>query len=208
MNTPSDALIAATKHQLRESMRRSKSTRTPAQAAQSQRWLDEILAQLLRHLKPRVVFAYLAKADEAGTRTVIDRLLAADVTLVVPSLVDRTRMVATRFPGWDALRPGALGILTPPSKEACTDSVDLVLVPGLAFSPRGGRLGYGAGYYDRWLAGHPAATRVGLGFEFQLSEQVPLAPHDEPLDYVVTERRLIACGPRNSIRLKDSSLTN
>jgi len=172
--------------------------RAPAGTERSQRSLEEILAQLLAHLRPRVVFAYLSKAGEVGTRTVIEHLLAEGITLVVPSLVDRTRMVATRFPGWQALRPGALGILTPPSKEACTETVDLVLVPGLAFSTRGARLGYGAGYYDRWLAAHPAATRVGLAFEYQLSEQVPVAAHDEPLDYLVTERRLIACAPRNS----------
>lgn len=198
MNTPSESPIAAAKRKLRESIKLAKSARTPAESARSQRWLDEILAQLLGQLKPRVVFAYLSKADEVGTRTVIDQLLERQVTVVVPSLVDRTLMVATRFPGWDALRPGALGILTPPSKEACAAVVDLVLVPGLAFSARGARLGYGAGYYDRWLAAHPAATRIGLGFEYQISEQVPLAAHDERLDYLVTDRRLIACASRSS----------
>jgi len=205
MNTQSDAPVASAKHQLRESMKLSKPTRAPAWIERSQRSLDEILAQFLMHLKPRVVFSYLSKAGEVGTRTVIEHLLAQDVTLMVPSLLDRTQMVATRFPGWQALRPGALGILTPPSKEACTETVDLVLVPGLAFSTRGARLGYGAGYYDRWLAAHPAATRVGLAFEYQLSEHVPIAAHDEPLDYLVTERRLIACVRRNSGAPQESS---
>jgi len=199
MTTLSETQVAAAKHELRRQIKLSKSMRTAAQTAQSQRWLEEILALLLRQLKPRVVFAYLSKADEAGTRTVMDQLLASGTVVLVPSLVDRTTMVATRFPGWEVLRPGALGILTPPSKEACADQVDLVLVPGLAFSTRGARLGYGAGYYDRWLAAHPAAIRAGLCFEYQISERVPSALHDEPLDYLVTERRLIACDARISV---------
>jgi len=197
MTIATDTPVAVAKRQLRESMKHARSLQTAARSEPAQHWLDEILAQFLAHLRPRVVFAYLSKGDEAGTRAVIELLLAKGVTVLVPSLVDRTRMVATRFPGWEALRPGALGILTPPSKDACAEAVDLVLVPGLAFSTRGARLGYGAGYYDRWLTAHPTATRVGLGFEYQLSEQVPVAAHDELLDYLATERRLIACASRS-----------
>ena len=144
MKSPSDTQVAAAKQELRKQIKLRKSTRTVAETVRSQRWLDEILALLVQQLKPRVVFAYLSKADEAGTRTVINQLLASGIDVLVPSLVDRTTMVATRFPGWDALRPGALGILVPPSLEACTDEVDLGLVPGLAFSNHGARLGYGA----------------------------------------------------------------
>ncbi len=198
MKSPSETQVATAKQELRKQIKLWKSTRTAAQTVRSQGWLDEILALLVRQLQPRVVFAYLSKADEAGTRTVIDQLLASGISVLVPSLVDRTTMVATRFPGWDALRPGALGILAPPSKEACPDEADLVLVPGLAFSNRGARLGYGAGYYDRWLAAHPFAIRVGLCFDYQVSERVPVAPHDEVLDYLVTDRRLIACRSRIS----------
>lgn len=200
MKSLSETQVAAAKQELRKRIKLCKSTRTVAETAQSQRWLDEILALLVQQLRPRVVFAYLSKADEAGTRTVINQLLASGVDVLVPSLVDRTTMVATRFPGWDALRPGALGILVPPSTEACADEVDLVLVPGLAFSIRGARLGYGAGYYDRWLAAHRLAIRVGLCFEYQVLERIPVAPHDEALDYLVTDRRLIAC-PRRSLDL-------
>jgi 5-formyltetrahydrofolate cyclo-ligase len=195
MKSPSDTQVAAAKEELRKQIKLRKSTRTVAETVRSQRWLDEILVLLVQQLKPRVVFAYLSKADEAGTRTVINQLLASDIGVLVPSLVDRTTMVATSFPGWDALRPGALGILVPPSTEACTDKVDLVLVPGLAFSNHGARLGYGAGYYDRWLADHRHAIRVGLCFEYQVSERIPVAPHDQVLDYLVTDRRLIACCP-------------
>jgi 5-formyltetrahydrofolate cyclo-ligase len=166
--------------------------------ALAQQHLDALLEQLLHSLQPRAVFCYLSTTGEVDTRPVIDALLAAGVTVLVPSLVDRTTMVATEFPGWSALVTGALGIPSPPGAVAHGGTIDAVLVPGLAFSIAGGRLGYGAGYYDRWLAGHPAALRIGLCFESQLLADLPLADHDEPLDYLITERRLLACPSRTT----------
>jgi 5-formyltetrahydrofolate cyclo-ligase len=68
---------------------------------------------------------------------------------------------------------------------------DLVLVPLLAFDRRGGRLGYGGGYYDRTLAGLPRARRVGFAFAAQEVEQVPMEPHDRVLEAIVTERGVL-----------------
>lgn len=74
---------------------------------------------------------------------------------------------------------------------AADDSIDLVLVPALALDPQGSRLGYGAGYYDRTLARMPRAVRVGLIFDFQLLVDLPRAPHDLPMHWVVTDKRVI-----------------
>ena len=68
--------------------------------------------------------------------------------------------------------------------------VDVVLVPGLAFDPKGQRLGYGQGFYDRLLL-HMRALRVGLAFDFQLLAEVPSFPHDLPVDCVVTDHRVL-----------------
>ncbi len=72
--------------------------------------------------------------------------------------------------------------------------IDLIVVPGVAFSPAGFRLGYGRGFYDRQLAGRPSTSvAVGLCFDFQLVEQLPIEEHDQRLDYIVTETKLIPC---------------
>jgi 5-formyltetrahydrofolate cyclo-ligase len=63
-------------------------------------------------------------------------------------------------------------------------------VPGLGFTRTGARIGYGAGYYDRWLAAHPRTTRIGVAFECQLVAVLPQEPHDIRMHHVVTERRV------------------
>ena len=110
------------------------------------------------------IFGYVSTAAEVGTRALIDTLEAAGHTILVPLVRDRYTMLAVRFRGWQAMRRGALGILSPPSTRAYTGTVAVALVPGLAFTRADARLGYGGGYYDRWLTAHPGTTayRPGL----------------------------------------------
>lgn len=193
MRTSPPPATAAAKRALRADLR---TRRGRANCATAQPALDALAQQLLATLAPATVFCYLATAGEAATTALVDALLASGRTVLVPFIVDSTTMRATRFPGWSALLPGRLGIPSPPPAEAFAGPVDCVLVPGLGFSPAGGRLGFGAGYYDRWLAEHPAALRIGLCFEYQIVPELPVEAHDAPLDYLVTERRMLACPAR------------
>ncbi|MEL6187342.1 MAG: 5-formyltetrahydrofolate cyclo-ligase [Myxococcota bacterium] len=90
----------------------------------------------------------------------------------------------------ESLVPGAKGILEPNSDAALTPltSIDAFMVPGLGFTPDGRRLGYGGGFYDRILADHPRALRIGVAFELQVVPEIPIEPHDAQMDGVVTER--------------------
>lgn len=136
---------------------------------------------------------FLATAQEVATRAIVDTLRTRGCVVLVPLVIDRTTMHAVPFPGWEDLAPGALGIPAPPPAPAWAGVVDVVLVPGLAFTPDGARLGYGGGYYDRWLAAHQPAQRVALAFERQLTATLPHAAHDQPLDRIFTEVRTIDC---------------
>ena len=73
------------------------------------------------------------------------------------------------------------------------ESFDLVIVPGVAFDRQGGRLGYGKGYYDRFLD-QSHAFRLALAFDFQLLETVPTEIHDVPMDGILTENGFYFCG--------------
>ena len=84
-----------------------------------------------------------------------------------------------------------------PKEELClkykTDPVDIdmILLPGSVFDERGGRFGYGGGYYDRFVSSTPRAFRIGLAFDLQIIEKAPLQSHDEILDMIITETRII-----------------
>jgi 5-formyltetrahydrofolate cyclo-ligase len=93
------------------------------------------------------------------------------------------------------LVPGTFGILEPtaelrelPPRQVLPSQIDLALVPGVVFDRQGNRLGYGRGFYDRLLRQLPREVlRVGLAFECQVVEELPVEPHDERMDWLVTE---------------------
>jgi 5-formyltetrahydrofolate cyclo-ligase len=145
----------------------------------------------------RRVLAYASFGSEPDTAALNQAVLARGAALVLPR-VDRAIRGLTLHrvadPAAD-LRPGTWGILEPdpgrcPAVEPAT--VDLVVVPGVAFDATGGRLGYGGGYYDRLLAEVPAsAARIALAFELQVVDRVPAGPADRRVDLIVTERRTV-----------------
>jgi 5-formyltetrahydrofolate cyclo-ligase len=129
------------------------------------------------------VLVYIGVRDELDTGALLDALWRTGRTVAVPRITGPTEMVAAHLPHHDALQPGRFGV--PTSDGPVCTSVGAVVVPGLAFDRSGGRLGYGAGFYDRWLADHPVRS-IGIGFDVQLVERVPMEPHDRRLDVVIT----------------------
>jgi 5-formyltetrahydrofolate cyclo-ligase len=148
-----------------------------------------------------VVCSYVSYREEVETREVIAALLAAGRRVAVPAHLHGTGhpLVFAEIAALDELVPNHFGILQPALDRlriVPTGAIPLFLVPGLAFDPAGGRLGYGLGFYDRALADAPGALAVGLAFACQVLARVPVDDHDVPMDLVVTEDRLITPPPR------------
>lgn len=148
------------------------------------------LSSFIDHRRVRTLMAYLALPGEPGLDPFIDLTIARGIRVAVPR-VDwasgtMTPVLINRIA--EAI-PGPRGVRTPPSAAASIDpaSLELVLVPGLAFDRHGGRLGRGGGFYDRFLSCTPA-LRVGLCPHRRLVERVPTEPHDARMDAVLTER--------------------
>jgi 5-formyltetrahydrofolate cyclo-ligase len=100
------------------------------------------------------------------------------------------------------LRPGHRGIPEPAGQVFDPAEIDVVVVPGLGFGEDGMRLGRGGGHYDRTLSRLPAsAVRVGFCFDCQVVEHVPRGPLDQPVDVIVTERRVIRADRTQSLVL-------
>lgn len=73
-----------------------------------------------------------------------------------------------------------------------------MLVPGLVFSPEGYRVGYGGGYYDRFFSKNRETYKIGICFEMQIAPEVPKGKYDIPVDYIITEKKIINCDEKNS----------
>ena len=125
------------------------------------------------------------------THGLLRYFLAVGMTVAVPKILPGKTMIACRFTRWEDLAPGELGILTPPGDTSCPGPFDLVITPGLGFTPQGQRLGYGRGYYDRWFAEQRGARKIALAFEVQVMNDIPHAQNDIPVDMLITEKRII-----------------
>lgn len=136
----------------------------------------------------RSVFAYVSMRTEPDTRALLDDALSAGKALYVPLCRADGTMEAVRIHATAELRPGLRDIPEPPADaERLGDRpLDLALVPCVSVTRDGYRLGHGAGYYDRFLAGHPCRT-LCLCYEELLSATVPTDGHDVRMDAVATE---------------------
>jgi 5-formyltetrahydrofolate cyclo-ligase len=141
---------------------------------------------------PRAVFVYVSTGSEVTTHMLIDLLAADGHRVLVPQISNNQQMEAVDFPGWQAMSPGHLGVLSPPESNPLSGLVEVALVPGLAFTLTGDRLGYGRGYYDRWLSAHDHVITLALAFEQQLVAGLPVGANDVPIANIITERRFIA----------------
>ena len=182
-------MLVQEKAQLREYLKQQRLALTGVQRRQFSR---AIHTRLLPRLEQAArVFCYLSTHLEVGTRGIIDELSQTGKTVLVPKILNRDRMIATRFDGWDKLQTGQLGILTPDTDAEWPGTIDLCITPGLGFSATGDRIGYGRGYYDKWFAKHPQSIRLGLCYECQLVEALPVTATDVRLHGIITEERII-----------------
>ena len=145
------------------------------------------------------ILFFISFRSEVDTVPMIRRALNEDKITCVPCTNDGSKaMVASRILDLEAdLELGNYDILEP--RDEClrpvpAGDIDVVLMPGVAFDITGGRLGYGGGYYDRFLEKcSPSCALIAVAFEIQIVEHVPCADHDVHIHKVVTESRVIDC---------------
>ncbi len=130
---------------------------------------------------------YVPKGSEVDTTDIIDQVQKKK-EILVPATNEEIEMV--RFKSFDDLRPGKFGVPEPSEKLPPLSFSDVVLVPGVCFGLCMHRLGYGMGYYDRFLSRSPA-YRIGLAYEFQILETLPAHENDQRMDMIITEKRII-----------------
>jgi 5,10-methenyltetrahydrofolate synthetase len=155
--------------------------------------LAAVLAPVLRQLEPDVLGLYWAIRSEFNAAACIAAGQGlGDGVLALPYCTRAPR--AMQYRRWDGRAPALRDDCGIPSSDGAVVVPDVVLVPCLGFAAGGWRLGYGGGFFDRWLAAHPGVTTIGVAWSCGAlggHEFVPEA-HDLPLDLVVTEQGIAA----------------
>ena len=139
-----------------------------------------------KHFKQAsVINTYISFKNEVKTQPILNHCFGNDKRVCVPS--KRGNLLYTKC---EKIRRGDFGCPEPKTKKTIgKEKIDLVLVPGLVFDQRGHRIGYGNGFYDKFLS-NIKAEKIGLAYNFQLIEKIPKEEHDQKLGMVVTEEKV------------------
>lgn len=138
----------------------------------------------------RSVFCYVSFRSEVDTVPLLSALWRAGKITAVPK-VDGRQMAFYEIHSMDDLVCGYCGIPEPKPGCALMRQADIIVMPGLAFDTEGHRLGYGGGFYDRFLEENPNAWKLALAFEEQIQSEIPSEKQDIRVDGIVTDRRTI-----------------
>ena len=184
--------------QLRKEILAARNTLTAEEIQTKSSAIGERLLTLPEIQESTSIFLYVSFRSEVETTILLAKLLDLGKTVSVPiTYLKERRLDAIRITNPERdLVPGYCDI-PEPSKEilvsnyTAPETIDAIILPGSVFDTRCGRFGYGGGFYDRFVSAVPSACRIGLAFDLQIVERAPLQDHDELLDMVITESRII-----------------
>ncbi len=193
-------VVQPAKAAIRVAVKASRMARTPADRLADDRARTALVLAALGSWTPRVVAAYAGVGAEPGTAELLDALASRGVTVLLPvlSVEAAGRLGAAQwalYEGQEQLRSGLRGIPEPTSEPLGAGAIgqaELVLLPGIAGTASGDRLGTGGGWYDRALVG-TGSPRWMLLNDDELFEAVPLDPWDLPVTAIVTPTRVVRC---------------
>jgi len=178
--------------ELRKRMRGLRSASTAAAcAARSARIVERLLAiEAMKSAERVALFWPIDDSHEVDLRPLDATLRARGVTVAYPA-IDEAAMTFRVTSAPELLEERGRGFREPPVDAPDAGDVDVIVVPALALDPRGHRLGYGAGYYDRTLPNHPRAVTLGVAFDYALLIEIPEIATDVAVKWVVTDARTI-----------------
>ena len=179
--------MVVNKKELRKEIGAKKAALSEAEIERRSAVLSERLFATAQYRDCKSLYAYLSFNQEVRTNPIIERAWADGKRVAVPKVIGK-EMVFIWLDSYDQLGPGYYGITEPVENGPVADDVTaLVLMPGLAFDPEGHRIGYGGGFYDRFLEAEPDHPLVALCYDFQMLPHLDVEAHDIPVDVVITD---------------------
>lgn len=173
------------KKELRAMIRARKRAMTQETIAYASARLAERFFETGQYKNAKTVYGYLPYNQEVRTVPILERALADGKQVAVPKIYgDEMRFLY--LTDLSQVKKNEMGIPEPVADEpVATDPTALVLMPGLAFTKDGDRMGYGGGYYDKFLAQEPDHPTVALCYDFQIVQSLPKEDYDIPVDLVL-----------------------
>ena len=180
------------KNQLKESMLEKRNSLSKEEILGKSKKIKINLFSLDHYKNSKTIMFFVSFNSEVHTHEMIRDALKSK-TVVVPKVAQH-EIEPSVIIDFDNLISGKFGIPEPiETMKIAHKNIDLVLVPGIMFDKEGHRVGYGFGYYDKFLKKTPKAVKIGLAFDFQVVDKIPKETHDMPVNLIVTEKRVVEC---------------
>lgn len=183
------------KEKLRVELKKIRNSLSQREVHRKSNKIKKKLLEMDEFKQAHYIAFYVSYNNEVHTHDMIKDSLAAGKQVVVPISNKKNKcLLLSKLERWNELEVGAYGILEPMKqhvKEISIGIIDIVIVPGIAFDEYGHRIGHGMGYYDDLLKTSLNAVHIGLAFEFQIVDTIPVEEQDVPVDKIVTEKRII-----------------
>lgn len=173
------------KKALRKEIREKKQAMTQQEIVDKSAVLGQKFANCEYYQKAKTIYGYLPYNQEVRTVPMLEQAIKDGKQVAVPKVIG-DEMVFILLDDLTQVAPGYAGIPEPVADgPIASDEHALVLMPGLAFDPQGHRVGYGGGFYDRFLENEPNHPTVALCYDFQMFEVLETEEHDIPVDFVI-----------------------
>ena len=190
----SDIPSSVTKKEIRQKMLAKRRALSASEIDEKSRALRDQIVSLPAYQKAKRIMAYLSMKGEADLDPLIRQALADGKEIYIPVCLPEKQMEAGRLLSMEHFKKGPYGLRDLPDgyEVISPEELDLVLVPGVACTKEGIRLGMGAGYYDRYLSYVPFEKRVVTLWDFQVIADIPFEPFDQKMAQIVTEKSVIS----------------
>lgn len=178
------------KNTLRKQMKQKRNTLNEEERAKAAEGCLQQLIQLPGFEQVSWIYCYMSYLSELDTRQMIQSFLKEGKRVAVPK-VQGAEMDFYEISDLSDCVSGAYGIPEPVGNADPVTDAGWILMPGLAFDSQGNRLGYGGGFYDKYLEKHDNLVKIALAYDFQIISSVSAEIYDKPVDYIVTSERIL-----------------
>lgn len=185
------------KEDLRKELMKKRKSLSDVDISRKSSQIEKRFFEMNEYKESQTILFYVSYDNEVYTHNMIKKSMSEEKNVVVPiSNKENRTLILSKLDKWENLETGSHTILEP--KKGCIekislDRIDLIIVPGVGFDKQGHRIGHGMGYYDRLLKDSRGASHIGLAFELQIVDKIPIEEHDIPVEKIITEKRTVNC---------------